>query len=140
MSHSVGEEDKLDVRGDGTLLIDSDNQKDSPFSIAALASDPSYEFKHRISSNRRNDELSPTITTVTESTQAGELISGTKLLAGGMTSDQMDLLVEQVKMLAGEITFSTSTLKRLVDQSVNDPDSSKTQVLRLCMDCTLLKP
>ena len=46
-----------------------------------------------------------------------------------MTSDQKDLLVEQVKMLAGEIAFSTSTLKRLVDQSANDPDSSKAQVL-----------
>lgn len=43
-------------------------------------------------------------------------------------SDQMDLLVEQVKMLAGEIAFSTSNLKRLVEQSVNEPDSSKTQV------------
>lgn len=43
-------------------------------------------------------------------------------------SDQMDLLVEQVKMLSGEIAFSTSTLKRLVEQSVNDPESSKTQV------------
>lgn len=48
---------------------------------------------------------------------------------GGMTmSDQIDLLVEQVKMLAGEIAFGTSTLKRLVEQSVDDPDSSKTQV------------
>ena len=45
-----------------------------------------------------------------------------------MTQDQMDLLGEQVKMLAGEIAFSTSTLKRLVEQSVNDPDSSKIQV------------
>lgn len=43
-------------------------------------------------------------------------------------SDQMDLLVEQVKMLSGEIAFSTSTLKRLVEQSVTDPESSKTQV------------
>lgn len=43
-------------------------------------------------------------------------------------SDQIDLLVEQVKMLAGEIAFSTSTLKRLVEQSVNDPESSKSQV------------
>lgn len=43
-------------------------------------------------------------------------------------SDQMDLLVEQVKMLAGEIAFSTSTLKRLVEHSVNDPEGSNTQV------------
>lgn len=48
--------------------------------------------------------------------------------AGITMSDQMDLLVEQVKMLAGEIAFSTSTLKRLVEQSVNDPDGSKVQV------------
>ncbi|XP_022725153.1 kinesin-like protein KIN-7D, mitochondrial isoform X6 [Durio zibethinus] len=130
-SHSVGEDDKLNVRGDGTLLIDSENQKDSLSSIAVLACDSSYEFRHRRSSSRRNDELSPTSSTITESTQVGELISGTKLLAGGMTSDQMDLLVEQVKMLAGEIAFSTSTLKRLVDQSVNDPDSSKTQIQNL---------
>ncbi|XVF01028.1 hypothetical protein REPUB_Repub04eG0052300 [Reevesia pubescens] len=117
--HSVGEDDKLDVHGEGTLLIDSENQKDSLSSVAVLASDPSYEFKHRRSSSRRNDELSPTSSTVTESTQ------------GGMTSDQMDLLVEQVKMLAGEIAFSTSTLKRLVDQSANDPHSSKTQIQNL---------
>lgn len=46
-------------------------------------------------------------------------------------SDQMDLLVEQVKMLAGDIAFNTSTLKRLTEQSVNDPESSKTQVFYL---------
>ncbi|XVE48980.1 hypothetical protein DITRI_Ditri01bG0045100 [Diplodiscus trichospermus] len=129
-SHALGgDDDKLDVR-DGTLLIDSENQKDSLSSIAVLACDPSYEFKHKRSSSRIA-ELSPTSSTVTESTQVGEVISGTKPLAGGMTSDQMDLLVEQVKMLAGEIAFSTSTLKRLVDQSVNDPDSSKTQIENL---------
>ncbi|XVF45366.1 hypothetical protein PTKIN_Ptkin02bG0200100 [Pterospermum kingtungense] len=118
-SHSVGEDDKLDVLGDSTLLIDGENQKDSLSSIGVLACDSSYEFKHRRSSSRRNDELSPTSSTVTESTP------------GVMTSDQMDLLVEQVKMLAGEIALSTSTLKRLVDQSVNDPDSSKTQIQNL---------
>lgn len=46
-----------------------------------------------------------------------------------MTPDEIDLLVEQVKMLAGEIAFSMSTLKRLVDQSVNDPENSQTQVI-----------
>lgn len=43
-------------------------------------------------------------------------------------SDQMDLLVEQVKMLAGEIAFSTSTLKRLLEQSTSDPEGMQTQV------------
>lgn len=52
-------------------------------------------------------------------------------------SDQMDLLVEQVKMLAGDIAFSTSTLKRLTEQSVNDPESSRTQVISLVFkSCT----
>ncbi|KAL4352716.1 hypothetical protein GQ457_06G002090 [Hibiscus cannabinus] len=124
-SPSVYEDDKLDVQGD------AENKKDPPSPIAVLASDPSFEFKHRRSSSRTNYELSPTSSTVTESTQVAELISGTKLLAGGMTSDQMDLLSEQVKVLAGEIAFSTSTLKRLSDQSVNDPDSSKSQVQNL---------
>lgn len=45
-----------------------------------------------------------------------------------LMSDQIDLLVEQVKMLAGEIAFSTSTLKRLMEQSTNDPEGSRTQV------------
>lgn len=48
-------------------------------------------------------------------------------------SDHMDLLVEQVKVLAGEIAFGTSTLKRLIEQSVNDPESSRTQVLSISL-------
>ncbi|XP_073139567.1 kinesin-like protein KIN-7D, mitochondrial isoform X3 [Henckelia pumila] len=48
-----------------------------------------------------------------------------------MMSDQIDLLVEQVKMLAGEIAFGSSTLKRLLEQSVNDPEGSKTQIQNL---------
>ncbi|KAK9001506.1 hypothetical protein V6N11_083288 [Hibiscus sabdariffa] len=123
--HSVHEDDKLDVQGE------SENQTDPLSSIAVLACGPSYEFKHIRSSSGRNDELSPTSSTVTDSTQVGELISGTKLLAGGMTSDQKDLLTEQVKVLAGEIAFGTSTLKRLLVQSVNDPDSSKSQIQNL---------
>ncbi|KAK9287325.1 hypothetical protein L1049_015740 [Liquidambar formosana] len=122
-SHSVGEDD-------GSLIAES--EKDSPSSALVVPSDPSFDFKHRRSSSKWNEELSPASSAVTESTQAGELISGSKLPAGGMTmSDQMDLLVEQVKMLAGEIAFSTSTLKRLVEQSTNDPDSSKTQIQNL---------
>ncbi|KAF2612336.1 hypothetical protein F2Q70_00012833 [Brassica cretica] len=50
---------------------------------------------------------------------------------GVLTPDEIDLLVEQVKMLAGEIAFSTSTLKRLVDQSVDDPENSQTQIQNL---------
>ncbi|KAL3539016.1 hypothetical protein ACH5RR_002382 [Cinchona calisaya] len=88
------------------------------------------------------DEISEAGSTITESTQAGELISGSscnsKLPLDGMTmSDQMDLLVEQVKMLAGEIEFSISSLKRLVEQSVNNPESSKDQIQKL--ECEILE-
>ncbi|KAF7841027.1 kinesin-like protein KIN-7D, mitochondrial [Senna tora] len=117
-SLSVGEDDRYDVQHDGSLLIESEGQKDA----SAMSSDLSHDVRHKRSSS----------SIVADSTQAGELISGTKLPAGGMTmSDQMDLLVEQVKMLAGDIAFSTSTLRRLVEQSVNDPEGFKTQIENL---------
>ncbi|XP_057966140.1 kinesin-like protein KIN-7D, mitochondrial isoform X2 [Malania oleifera] len=131
-SHSVGEDDKLDVLREGSLVGESENQKDSPSSVSMVPSDPSYDFRHRRSSSKRAEELSTASSTITEATQVGEIIRGSKLPSGGITmSDQMDLLVEQVKMLAGEIAFGTSTLKRLAEQSVNDPDGSKTQIQNL---------
>ncbi|GAU22078.1 hypothetical protein TSUD_309820 [Trifolium subterraneum] len=124
-SHSFGEEDKLDAFRDG-MLVENESKKDA----SAVSSHLFHDGRHKRSSSRWNDEFSPTSSSVTESTQAGELISKTKL--GGVTmSDQMDLLVEQVKMLAGDIAFSTSTLKRLMEQSVNDPDGSKSQIENL---------
>lgn len=42
--------------------------------------------------------------------------------------DQIDLLQEQVKMLAGEVALSTSSLKRLLEQAANSPDDSQIQV------------
>ncbi|XP_052733081.1 kinesin-like protein KIN-7D, mitochondrial isoform X2 [Vigna angularis] len=120
-SHSVGEDDKLDALPDG-VLIENESQKDT----SAVSSD------HKRSSSRWNEEFSPASSTITESTHAGELISRTKLTMGGMTaSDQKDLLVEQVKMLAGDVALSTSTLKRLMEQSVNDPEGSKIQIENL---------
>ncbi|MCE0480849.1 NADH-ubiquinone oxidoreductase chain 1, partial [Datura stramonium] len=78
------------------------------------------DLKHRRSSSKWNDDISQVGNAITESAQEGISMS-----------DQMDLLAEQVKMLAGEIAFSTSTLKRLVEQSVNDPESSQTQIQNL---------
>ncbi|KAJ6385965.1 hypothetical protein OIU77_029015 [Salix suchowensis] len=128
-SHS---DDKLDILREGASHAENENQKDSPSSSSSLiASDLTCEFKHRRSSSKWNEELSTASSTVTETTQAGNRMSASKLAPGGMTQDQMDLLGEQVKMLAGEIAFSTSTLKRLVEQSVNDPDSSKIQIQNL---------
>ncbi|XP_008461002.2 kinesin-like protein KIN-7D, mitochondrial [Cucumis melo] len=118
-NRSLGDDDNFDVLRDVSLPTESENLKGSPSSLSEAQSNPSYDFKQRSSSSKwnANEELSSASSTVTESNQ------------GGMTmSDQMDLLVEQVKMLSGEIAFSTSTLKRLVEQSVTDPESSRTQI------------
>ncbi|KAK3412575.1 kinesin-like protein KIN-7D, mitochondrial [Eucalyptus grandis] len=131
-SHSFGEDEKSDGPRDCSLLSDGENQKDLLCSASVTMSDPSYYPTHKRSGSKWSDEFSPAGSAVTEITQGGELISANKLTMGGISmSDQMDLLVEQVKMLAGEIAFSTSTLKRLVDQSVDDPESSKTQIENL---------
>ncbi|KAL8151389.1 hypothetical protein V2J09_021197 [Rumex salicifolius] len=118
-------EDKSD---DGPLLGDVEIDKDSP-SPALI--DPSGDLKHRGSLNR----LSPTRSSVIKSNQSGEIMRPVKLSAGHMiSSDELELLVEQVKMLAGEIAFNTSTLKRLVEQSVNDPNAYKIQVEKMEME------
>ncbi|KAL2477120.1 Kinesin motor family protein [Forsythia ovata] len=127
-SHSVTEDDKLDVPRDGSLLIDGDNQ-DSPSSALSMSSD-AYASIHRRSSSKWNDNLSQAGSTITETTQVGELISGS-CCTSKLPIIRMTFLVEQVKMLAGEIALSTSTLKRLIEQSVNDPESFKTQIQNL---------
>lgn len=58
---------KLDILREGPLLIDSEIHKDP-------SSDTSG-FKHRRSSSKWNDDISQAGSTITESTQAGELIS-----------------------------------------------------------------
>ncbi|KAJ0680613.1 putative plus-end-directed kinesin ATPase transcription factor C2H2 family [Helianthus annuus] len=114
------------VNGDdnGSMLLQSENPSGTPSEI-------SYELKDR----RSSSNLSAAGSTITEPTQAGDIINGSgdgaKLPTGVISIDQMDLLVEQVKMLAGEIAFSSSTMKRLVEQSANDPESSKTQIENL---------
>lgn len=51
---------------------------------------------------------------------------------GFTITDQMDLLREQVKMLAGEVALCTSSLKRLSEQAATDPEDSKLRVRNLC--------
>ncbi|KAH7681079.1 Plus-end-directed kinesin ATPase protein [Dioscorea alata] len=50
-----------------------------------------------------------------------------KLKTGMTIIDQMDLLREQVKMLAGEVALCTSSLKRLSEQAVSNPEDSNIQ-------------
>ncbi|KAK9165379.1 hypothetical protein Scep_000570 [Stephania cephalantha] len=118
--NSLGEDDKSDALYDASpLLGEVENQKHSPTSALSLPGEP-LEARHRRSSSKWNEDQSTASSTVTESAQGGITIS-----------DEMDLLVEQVKMLAGEIAFSTSTLKRLMDQSINDPDGFQSQIQNL---------
>ncbi|ONK73641.1 uncharacterized protein A4U43_C04F33730 [Asparagus officinalis] len=109
--HQNPEDDKLDLLREGSpKLLETEGS-----------------LKDGISPNEEN----PSLSSLTEAAQGGNA-NGDKLSMAGITmSDQMDLLVEQVKMLAGEIAFSTSTLKRLVEQSVNDPDGSQVQIQNL---------
>ncbi|PHU10680.1 hypothetical protein BC332_22540 [Capsicum chinense] len=115
-SRFSSEDDKLN----GFMPIDSKNQRD--------ASSETSDFKHGRSSSKLNDDISQAGSVIIDSTQAGEIVNGSKLSIGAVSlSDQIDLLVEQVKMLAGEIALSMSTLKRMIEQSVNDPENSKTR-------------
>ncbi|XP_027329853.1 kinesin-like protein KIN-7C, mitochondrial [Abrus precatorius] len=65
-------------------------------------------------------------------TQAGDLFSvtvgGRQLPPTGTTvTDQMDLLREQVKMLAGEVALCISSLKRLSEQAIIKPEDIQLQ-------------
>jgi centromeric protein E len=45
----------------------------------------------------------------------------------------MDLLCEQVKMLAGEVALCTSSLKRLSEEAGSNPDDSQMMVSLLLL-------
>ncbi|KAI5068078.1 hypothetical protein GOP47_0016423 [Adiantum capillus-veneris] len=66
-----------------------------------------------------------------QGTQAGELFSATgrrPVPTGETMADQLDLLREQIKMLAGEVAFRSSSLKRMLEQAAGNPDDSNLQV------------
>jgi centromeric protein E len=50
---------------------------------------------------------------------------------GTTITDQMDLLREQVKMLAGEVALCTSSLKRLSEQATSNPENLQLKVMIL---------
>ncbi|CAM8901579.1 unnamed protein product [Rhodiola kirilowii] len=111
----------------GSLLIGNDKGENSS-PLSDVISNPSQTD----SSGDCNGETSPSSDTVTESVPTDELISGLDLSEGEVTmADKVDLYVEQVKLLTEDIAMSSSTLKRMVEQSVNDPDSLKVQIQNL---------
>ncbi|XWS25109.1 hypothetical protein CRYUN_Cryun27aG0042700 [Craigia yunnanensis] len=82
----------------------------------------------RKSVSRRGDDPA-IIDSFPERTQAGDLFSATvggRLPPSGTTIiDQMDLLHEQMKMLAGEVALSISSLKRLSEKAASSPEDSQ---------------
>ncbi|CAA6660430.1 unnamed protein product [Spirodela intermedia] len=66
--------------------------------------------------NKKCDDPS-VVDFIPERTQAGDLFYATTRDTGTTITDQMDLMQEQVKMLAGEVALCTSSLKRLSEQA-----------------------
>ncbi|XP_022141615.1 kinesin-like protein KIN-7C, mitochondrial [Momordica charantia] len=88
------------------------------------------ELKNGRKSICRKGDNSSIIYSSQERTQAGDLFGATmdghRLPPSGTTlTDQMDLLCEQVKMLAGEVALCTSSLKRLSEQAARNPEDSQ---------------
>lgn len=86
----------------------------------------------RRSFSKKVDEITPMIESFPQFTQAGELFSATVHRrrpppSGETVADQMDLLREQVKMLAGEVAFGTSSLKRMSEQAMVNTDDVQLQ-------------
>lgn len=121
---------------------DNNFQHQSPASApSSMRLDLETKFKNfnQKSFNRSVDELSPFVDSYPMPTQAGELFcltaSGRRPPPTGTTmADQMDLLREQVKMLAGEIAFCNSSLKRLSEQAAKNPDDTQLQAQTLKME------
>ena len=66
---------KLDVVHTDSLKLYHENQKDSPASGLTTSSD-AYILKHRRSSSKWNEDIAQAGSTTSETTHAGELISG----------------------------------------------------------------
>ncbi|XP_024525244.1 kinesin-like protein KIN-7E, chloroplastic [Selaginella moellendorffii] len=99
---------------------------------SSVSFEPPVDFKsrRRKSFSRKPDELPPIVDPFPEPTQAGELFSATVRgrrppPTGTTMADQMDLLREQMKMLAGEVALCSSSLKRLSEQAVTNPEDDQ---------------
>ncbi|KAM3402627.1 hypothetical protein ACQJBY_006466 [Aegilops geniculata] len=112
--NSVSEEDKLSSSQDSTTVVQNDST--SKDTLSSALPDLLDEIN-----GLRSASGDPSVTG-----------SGQDSMQVGITeSDHLDLLIEQVKMLAGEIAFGTSSLKRLIEQSIEDPEGTKNQIENL---------
>ncbi|TKY56128.1 Kinesin-related protein 11 [Spatholobus suberectus] len=106
----------------------------SPASASKLT--PNRVMLYDMKDSRRNSvsrkENASALNSFPGRTQAGDLfgvtVGGHQLPPTGTTvTDQMDLLREQVKMLAGEVALCISSLKRLSEQAANKPEDIQLQ-------------
>ncbi|THU69110.1 hypothetical protein C4D60_Mb08t10970 [Musa balbisiana] len=118
---SIGEDDKMDILHEHSPVLESESTLNG-FVASALSDslDTLSDVKNQRYSCNLSEEHSAVSGSITDAKQTRITMS-----------DEMDLLVEQIKMLAGEIAFGTSTLKRLMEQSVNDPDGTRIQIENL---------
>ncbi|XP_014504727.1 kinesin-like protein KIN-7C, mitochondrial isoform X2 [Vigna radiata var. radiata] len=91
-----------------------------------------YDMKDSRRNSVSRKDNAPAINSFPGRTQAGDLFSltvgGRELPPTGTTvTDQMDLLREQVKMLAGEVAFCISSLRRLSEEAANKPEDIQLQ-------------
>ncbi|XP_055829962.1 kinesin-like protein KIN-7C, mitochondrial isoform X2 [Solanum dulcamara] len=122
-------------------LIGSSSTADSESSASASPASSLKSLQSRVtfsdvkegrrrSVSKRGDDA-PAVDFVPDRTQAGDLFSaatGGRLPPTGTTiTDQMDLLHEQVKMLAGEVALCVSSLKRVSEQAVKSPGDLQLQ-------------
>ncbi|KAL6906522.1 hypothetical protein ACP4OV_004123 [Aristida adscensionis] len=113
--NSVSEGDKLSTSHDSSTPVQ--NEGTAKDSLPSALQDPLDEINQIRSASGEHSSVTGS---APDSTQ------------GGFTaSDQMDLLIEQIKMLAGEVAFGTSSLKRLIEQSIDDPEGTKDQIENL---------
>eukprot|EP00250_Pteridium_aquilinum_P014494 c22026_g2_i1 orf=310-4080(+) len=118
-----------------TMSLDTEiSPNASPASVGSNTPHTEFltELRRRRSFSRKLDETTPMIESFPQFTQAGELFSATvhgrrPPPSGETMADQMDLLREQVKMLAGEVAFCTSSLKRMSEQAMVNPDDMQLQ-------------
>ncbi|KAK3144734.1 hypothetical protein QOZ80_4AG0317110 [Eleusine coracana subsp. coracana] len=115
------------VDGDSTASLSPSGSKSSQQKNLLL----DLKDGRRKSMTRKGDD--PTLApSLLERTQAGDLFSAASRSrhpppSGTTIVDQIDLLQEQVKMLAGEVALCTSSLKRLSEQAATNPDDFQIQ-------------
>ncbi|GFP84313.1 kinesin-related protein 11 [Phtheirospermum japonicum] len=141
---NIDSEGSMDGRRNATNLDDTNSTSsvDNESSASGSPSSSSKSSQHRIMFSDAKDALRKSISrkvddastsdSFPERTQAGDLISaavGVRRLppTGSTITDQVDLFREQIKMLAGEVALSTSSLKRLSEQVAKTPGDFKLQ-------------